>query len=153
MLRFIILLSIIAQMCFASPFDVADEDEKEVNNSTQNANIQSEVVNTSEDSEGIMQPKIDQIQSLIESKSAKIFTINIKTGNKNLFEAAVGDSVKVENINLRLKNCLIESDNLYHKISIAELSVDGKHIVISNDSNLGNIPIKDLLLVVNCNHK
>jgi hypothetical protein len=140
-------------MCFASPFDVADEDEKEVNNSIENTSIQPRAVNTSEDSQDIIQPKIEQIQFLVESNSAKIATIDIKTGNNNLFEVPVGGSIKVEDINLRLKNCLIEGDNFYHKISVAELSVDGNHMIISNDSNLGNTPIKDLLLVVNCNHK
>lgn len=148
MQKLLILLVIITQICFASPFDIANDDEEENNNVKQvRPQILEQETILEED---IIEPKIQKIQSFIKTNKAKFILLNIRDGHKKTFTVVVGETIKIQDIDLQLQSCNIEIDDFYHKISIATCLINRKDVILSNDFNLGTIQIKDILLSVDC---
>lgn len=141
----------IAQMCFASPFDLADDDEEDIRQKKEDMEVSS-LTNAIQPiiAEDMAQPAINKIQLFIETNKAKFIAIDIRNGNKKEFILNTGDSIKMDDINLRLQNCYVEKDDFHHKISIAPVSIDSKNFTLSNDTNIRNISIKNMLLIVDC---
>jgi hypothetical protein len=146
-----VLLIIITQMCFASPFDLADEDDEEIRQKKEDMEISS-VTNTIQPiiAEDIQQPEINKIQPFVETNKAKFIAIDIRNGRKQEFILTTGDSIKIDNSNFKLRNCYIEKDYFHHKISIAPVFIDGKNFTLSNETNIGNSSINNMLLIVDC---
>jgi hypothetical protein len=149
MQNLLILLTIATQICFASPFDFADEDYEEL---YQSQEIPSETVKHEVIIDEVMiEP--EKIQPFVERNKAKFILINIKNGNKKEFTLAVRERISIEDIDIQLQSCSLEKDEFYNPISIAQLLVNNKYITSSSDFNLGNVEIKDKLLAVYCHDK
>ena len=149
--KIFILFTIIAQMCFASPFDITDKYEKETSQVIEDIAMDPIIYQKQQ----IIKPdtkqsEIDKIQSFIRTNKAKLIMLDIKNGSKKNFILTKGDSVKIDNLNISLISCNLEKDPVYDKISLAELLINDKILTFSNDNNLNNIKIKNMLLVVDC---
>ena len=152
MQKLLILLSMAVEICFASPFNLVDKDEEEVFHSK---HIQSQIVEEGQIFEDdVIHAESHNIKSFIETNQAKFILIDIQNGHKDELTIAVGDSIRIEDIDIQLQSCSLEKDDFYHKISTAECLCDGQYMTISNDCNIGNIHIiKNKLLIVDCYHK
>jgi hypothetical protein len=132
----VILIVMIPHICFASPFDLANDQDEEV----------------IEELEEVQAESIDNAKSQVfhSVNKAEIIAVNIKNGNRYTTQVNVGDSTRIDKLNLKLNNCSLEKDHFYKRISLAEVALNGEKFVISNDSNIRNIVRGDILLLVKC---
>jgi len=138
MQKIFIFLVITTQICFASPFDITDQDDK--------------TIPTQIPDNTIPQTAIKDDKIFISTDKAKFSLISIKDGSKRILTLNVGDKILIQDINIELQSCYLEVDNFYNKISTAECLVNGQYIKFSNDFNLSNMEIKDMLFSLECEY-
>jgi len=138
MQKIFIFLVITTQICFASPFDITDQDD--------------EKIPTQIPDNTIPQTAIKDDKIFISTDKAKFSLISIKDGSKRILTLNVGDKILIQDINIELQSCYLEADSFYNKISTAECLVNGQYIKFSNDFNLGNMEIKDMLFSLECEY-
>lgn len=138
--KIFLLLIIIKQICFASPFDITNEDYDDTYYKEETTRVD----------HNLQQQNIQKEKAFITTNKGKFTLISIKDGNKQNFTLNIGDKIMIQDINIELKNCYLEIDDFYHKISIIQCLINGKNIKFSNDFNINHIQIKDLLISVTC---
>jgi hypothetical protein len=138
----VILTIIFPNICFASPFDLAGEQYEEA------------VIEETEEIEtgGFESEEVGQEQNKIfqSTNKAEIVAVNIKNGKRYQIKVNVGDNAKIDNINLKLLSCMVEKDNFYKKISLANTIINGEKIILTSDFNLQGASIEDKLIILNC---